>query len=273
MAELNHLNNGRFMHDLNNWVISGATYSAGDGDDHYGVAVLSTGGDYVEQTFSVPRFRSYTLNLAVKAVGADLSGAQATARITDGDGSTVVTTNLTGTADTWTENTITLGLAPGTTYTLRLSNASATGDVRIDDVWLWFVPVTRAEIAARVHAKLARLATDRSLSVSTDYEYAIDAGLRAIGAISPETGTPDTRYLSEEQINAVLNEVEREMLEQLQRDYATEVDLAVGPRREALSQIGAALSRLVGSGGIAAGTAGQIVQRRISYPTRKRYEQ
>jgi len=106
MSERNWLTNGRILHDLDGWTASGAAYSAGDGDDHYGVAVLSTGGDYIEQDFGVPHARSYTLHLSVKAVGADLSGSQATARIVDGDGNTVVTQSLSGTADTWTENEV-----------------------------------------------------------------------------------------------------------------------------------------------------------------------
>ena len=115
--ERNRLNNGRFLHDLDNWTLSGATYSAGDGDDHYGVAVLSTGGDYIEQTFSVPRLRSYSLHLSTKPVGAALTANQVTMAITDGDGNTVVTKSVNGPiADKWGESEWKIGLAPGTTY-------------------------------------------------------------------------------------------------------------------------------------------------------------
>lgn len=270
MTERNRLTNGRFMHDLNNWTASDAVYSAGDGDEHYGVAVLSTGGGTLSQTFSVPHFRLYTLHIAVKAVGSDLSTDQVTVAITDGDGNTVISDDLSGTADTWTDNTMDLGLAPGTTYTLRLTNVSAAGDVRLDDVWLWWLPITRASIAARVAAKLGRLATDRSLSATAsgsltegDYTYAIDAALRSLGALDPDTALPDVRYLDFGQVNSVLDAAEREMLEKLRRDYAVEVDIGVGSRRESLSQIGRALDGLIGTGGAGGGQAGQVTVRKL----------
>jgi cold shock CspA family protein len=256
MIERNHLSNGRFVHDLDNWVASGAEYSAGDGDDHYGVAVLSTGGDYVEQTFSVPRVRAYSLHIGVKAIGVTLSGSNVVAKITDGDGNTVLEQDLSGAADTWTETTVSLGLGSGTTYTLRITNDDAGADVRIDDVWIWHVPITRAAVVARVVAKLARLASDRSLSSTAsgsltegDYTYAMDAGLRSVGAINPETGSPDVRYLGPDDVNALIDAVEREMLEQLRRDYAVEVDFTLGPRRESLSQISKAIGELAGGQG------------------------
>lgn len=271
MSERNHLTNGRFLHDLDNWTASGAEYSAGDGDDHYGVAVLSTGGDYIEQDFTVDGARTYTVHLSVKAVGSGLSGSQATLRITDGDGNTVLTQNLSGTADTWTENTYTFGLAIGTTYTLRITNSSATGDLKVDDAWIWWVPMTRAAIAARIHAKLARLATQRSLSTSPsgsltegDYTYAIDAGLRQIGAINPETDLPDTRYIEANLLDTLLDAVEREILEQLQRDYAVEVDIQVGPRRENLSQIAGTIGKLTGSDQ-PGGSPGRVIMRKLRY--------
>ena len=255
MSEKNRLINGRFLHDLDNWTVAGAVYSAGDGDEHYGVAVLASGGGYIEQTFSVARVRAYSLHVAVKAMGVTLSGANVTALITDGDGNSVTTENLAGAADTWTENTITLGLAGGTTYTLRITNNDTGADVKLDDVWLWHVAMTRAALAARVHAKLARLASQRELSTTADgaltegdYTYAVDAGLRAMGAVNPETALPDVRYVGE-QVAATLDLIEREMLEQLRRDYAVEVDVQLGPRREALSQVSKALEGMAQAGG------------------------
>ena len=271
MSERNHLVNGRFLQSLDNWTASGATYLASDGDEHYGIAVLPTGGGYVEQTFAVPNARAYSFHIAVKAAGAALSAGQATARIQDGDGNTALTQNLTaGTQDTWIETTTALGLAPGTTYTLRLTNASAAGDVRLDDVWLWWVPLSRAELAARVHAKLDRLATAASFSTTPagvltegSYTYAVDAGLRAVGAIDPETDTPDVRWLESAQVDTALDEIEREMLERLMRYYSTAVDTQVGSRRESLSQVSAALLAL--TGGSAGGGGGRVVVRRLGH--------
>lgn len=269
--ERNRLSNGRFLTDLNNWTASGATFSVGDGDDHYGVAVLSTGGDYIEQTFSVTRSRLYSIHYSVKPVGAALSGSQATYRIQDGDGNTVITTNLVGaTQDAWNETTDTVGLVSGTTYTLRITNASATGDIKLDDVWLWFVPVTRATIADTVNRKLARLASNRSLSTTAsgtqtegDFTDSVDAGLRTVGAISEETGLPDVRWLDDHDVNTVLDEVERYMLERLSRDYAVEVDIAVGPRRESLSQISRSISGMTGEGA-EGGSSGPVVVRKLT---------
>lgn len=267
MSERTQLVNGRFEHDLDSWTVSGAVYSAGDGDEHYGVAVLSTGGDYLEQTFSVPQLRAYTLHLAAKPVGAQLSAGQATVRIQDGDGNTVVTKDIAGdTADQWRENEWKIGLAPGTTYTLRLTNVSAAGDLRLDDAWLWFVPLAKADLIDHVHTKLGRLASERSLSVADAiYDNAYLAGLRAVGAINPETGLPDVRYLDEESLQTALDAIEREMLEYLHREYAVETDIQVGPRRESRSQIARALEKLTGAGGEGASGQGRVVTRKLHH--------
>ena len=165
MSERSHLANGRFLQNIDQWTATNAAYSAGDGDDHYGVCVLTAGG-YITQTFAVPYARSYTLHTAVKPVGGTLSANQMLATITDGDGNTVVALSLEGdTSGAWQESEDTIGLAPGTTYTLEYRNNSAL-TVRLDDVWLWFVPMTRAAIAAQVHARLGQLATDYSLTTT-----------------------------------------------------------------------------------------------------------
>ena len=279
MSEHNHLNNGRFLHSLDNWTASGAVYSAGDGDEHYGVAVLSTGGDYVEQTFSVPAMRRYTLHLSVKPAGSALTTGQATVRITDGNGNVIVTSNLTGGADAWHEQTYLVGLAHGTTYTLRLSNASAAGDVSLDDVWLWFVPLTRQAIAQAAERKLGRVGTELNyesagLGSQAEGEYtdAIDEGLRSLGAINPETGLPDVRYLDEQNAKAIIDSTVQAMLEKAAIDFGVEVDITLGPHSERLSQKREALEKLAGLAGGSGGGAGnrQIIARPLHHP-RKDY--
>ena len=274
--EKSYLFNGRFTHNLDQWTASGAEYSAGDGDDHYGVAVLGTGGEYISQTFTVERIRLYAIHISIKAIGSSLSSTQCQLIITDGNGNTVSTQNLSGTSDTWTENNIELGLASGTTYTFKIINNNAAGDVYIDDVWLWYVPMTRANMAARVDEKLGRLADDRSLSTTLsgaktegDYTYAVDAGLRSVGAINPETGSPDVRYVTEVSLQTALDWIEKEILEQLQRDYAVEVDVQVGQRRENLSQIGKAIGDMAGND---AKGGGKIVMRKMHYPRPEDFE-
>jgi len=267
MTERSLITNGRFLHNLNNWVAVDAVYSAGDGDDHYGVAVLSTGGGYISQTFSVNKLRQYTIFLAVKGA---LSAGEATLEIKDGDGNIVTTINLTSSAS-WTDNLNEMGLAPGTTYTITLKNIGATGDIKLDDVWIWHVPVTRTEIAERADDKLGGLATDAGLSTTAsgdktegDYTYAVDAGLRQYNAINPDTGLPDTRYLEPQNVSNVIDAVEAQMLERLENDYAVMTDRVVGPRKESLSQISEAISRKTGSGSDA-GASRAIYQRKMSY--------
>lgn len=271
----NSLINGKFLHNLNGWTpSSGASYSAGDGDDHYGVAVLPV-GESIWQEFAVDETRLQSVHISVKAVGANLSGAQATLAIIDGDGNAVITQNLSGTANTWTETTYNLGLTEGTSYRVTITNASAAGDIKIDDVWIWFVPITRAQVAASVHAKLGRLATERSLSTTPSgaltegsYTYAIDAGLRTIGAIDEEDGTPSIRYVDAEQVQTLIETVRMEMLEQLQTEYAVEVDTTTGPYRQNLSQKSAMIGQIIGNGktGSSGGSSGgAVIQRKITY--------
>ena len=273
MYDNNALINGKFLHNLNGWTPSaGVTYSAGDGDDNYGVAVLPV-SESIWQEFAVDEEALQSLHISVKAVGASLSGSQATLVIKDNYDNTVITQNLSGTADTWTENLYSVGISEGTTYRITITNNSAAGDIKIDDVWIWFIPITRAQIATAVHAKLGRLATERSLSTTPSgtltegsYTYAIDAGLRTIGAIDEEVGLPSVRFVESEQVQMLIGEVRREMLEFLQTEYAVEVDTSTGPYSQQLSQKAALIGDIIGSGKGGGGTSGgAIIQKRISH--------
>lgn len=246
--ERSHLLNGRFLSDLDQWTVSDAAYSAGDGDDHYGVAVLSQNG-YIEQDFSVNYTRAYSIHISVKP-GVTLTSGQLVMLITDSDENTFLSQSLTGTGAAWNEQTIDIGLAAGDTYTIRFTNTSAN-DVKLDDIWLWCVVMTRANIATRVNEKLGRLASERSYSTTTsgtktegDYTYAIDTALRKLDAIDPETALPDIRWLDYGDLQTMLEVVEQEMIEKLQRDYSVEVDIRVGQRSENLSQITKSLSEM-----------------------------
>ncbi len=271
MIERNLLSNGRFLQDLSNWDAVNAVYSAGDGDDHYGVAVLSPSGGYIKQTFSVMHTRLHTLHVSIKPLTAFLAANGCTVLITDGNGNTVYSGSLTGaTANVWEENNVEVGLATGTTYTLQITNVNHAYSVRIDDVWSWYVPMTRAAIADRIAAKLGRLATERSLSTTTSgaltegsYTYSIDAGLRAVGAINPETGLPDARYLEPGSLQTALDTIEKQMIEQLQRDYAVETDIRVGQRSESRSQIAKILGEM--NSGSSGGGSGPVVMRKIRH--------
>ncbi len=60
----------------------------------------------------------------------------------------------------------------------------------------------------------------------------------------------------------MLKAVENEMLQRLQRDYATMVDITVGQRSEKLSQIVAAIGKLVDSNGADDGSSGVVYTHR-----------
>lgn len=268
MLERSHLSNGRFLMNLDLWTATNAIYSAGDGDEQYGVAVLSGGGT-IEQDFTVPYARAYTLQVAVKPVGDVLGSGDVQAVITDDDSGTVVTISLEGDTDgAWQVNTDVIGLAPGNTYTLRLLNNAAI-PVRVDDIWLWFVPITRAQIAAQVHSRLGQLATDYSLSTTPDgsltegdYTYAIDNGLRGIGALSPETGQVDIRYVNDDDVLTLIDVVEGEMLKVVQRSAVTETDVRLGPRQESRSQKSKMIGELVSG---KSGGASRVVMRPLQH--------
>jgi len=265
-----HLINGRFIQNLNGWTgAGGASYLASDGDEHYGLANLPMGGS-VSQSFAVDNPRAFSLHVAAKCPSGTLAAGQAVFTITDGQGNTVLTSDLVGGA-AWVETIYTLGLGPGATYTIKLENVSAPGDVRIDDVWIWFVPVTRVQIAAKVNAKLGRIAQERSFSVTSaglmtegSYTYAVDAALRNVGALDPETGNPDVRFLDDSNVQSAIEAARHEMLEQLQSDYAVEVDTRTGPFQQSLSQKQAAITEMLGSGD-ASSSGGGIIQRRMSF--------
>lgn len=262
MAERSLLDNGRFLGGLDEWTATGgAVYAASDGDDHAGLASLPAGAS-VAQAFTPDRTRRYILSLSVKT-------GNATVTIVDSDGRTVLSATATGSAGVWTVTTRAIGLIADETYTLTIANGGA-GTILIDDVWIWYVPKTRAEIAAIVHRKLGGLASDASLSTTASgeqtegsYTDAIDAGLRSLGALDADTDLPDIRALEAGQLDTLLGLVEGEALALLQRHYATLTDIRVGERDEKLSQISAQIAKLKPSGG-AGGGGGRIVIRTLT---------
>lgn len=268
----NSLINGKFLHNLNGWTADGATYLASDGNDHYGVAVLPTGAA-IWQAFSVDGTKLQTLSISIHSLGVTLNDDSVTYTITDGNGETVISGEVHATDGNWTDNLYNIGLVEGTTYTITIEN-TAVDDVHIDDVWIWFVPVTRASIAAQVASKLGRIATERGLSTESDgeltegdYTYPIDAALRTIGAIDEEDGKPSIRYVDVEQVQTLIETVRREVLERLQTEYAVEVDTVTGPYNQRLSQKSGSIGAILGNTGKdgKSSTGGAIIQRKINY--------
>lgn len=265
MDSLSLLVNGRFLYDLSAWNPAGASYSAGNGDAHYGCASMPAASS-IHQQFAVDRARSYTLHVAAY-------GGSATVQIADGNGNSLPSQTASGSAGVWTESTITLGLAPGNSYTITITNAGGS-TILVDDVWLWWVPQTRSQLAATVARQIATLAGDASFATTLsgaqtegDYTDAVDAGLRSVGAIDPESDLPDIRALSGALLAPCLDAIERAMLSKLQRYYARLVDTKAGPVEEKLSQIAAGLASATRSGSGGSG-GGQVVVRTLRHVAR-----
>jgi hypothetical protein len=246
-TERSYINNGRFYSDLSDWITTNAVYESSDGDEHFGMASISVGGS-IAQSFTVPEARQYTLHIAVKPAST-LSAGQAIIDITQ-SGSAVTSFNLTGTAGSWLEQTFTVGLVPGVQYTITIAAVSVA--VMVDDLWLWFVPMTRTALAFRVASRLGSMATDVNLTTTPsgaltegDYTYAVDTGLRQAQAIDPVTAKPDVRYFGTSLVDTIIESIERDMLQRLHREYALQTDITVGPRSEKLSQVAAAIAKLL----------------------------
>ena len=264
----NHITNGRFENSADGWTLSDrADYRASDGDDHHGMVNLRW-NHYMEQQFSIAGARLETIHVALKSSTA-LSGANAFAlRIMDGAGNIVSTYNPdVPYVDQWTVVTHDVGLTSGTTYTLRITNIQPI-PVMVDDVWIWDLAITRRQLAMRVHEKLGGLtSSDVTLSYAAsankpegDYTSAIDVALREIGAIHPATQLPDIRAADIFDVDLLLDSTEREMLERIENEYITKVDLSVGPHRESFSQVASALRARIGEESV-----GKIESRRLTH--------
>ena len=263
----NNLTNGRFEHDADGWTLSaGAEYVASDGDDHSGIIVLPW-NEYIEQPFSIIGARLETIHMSLKSALA-LATDRVIVRIMDGEGNAVLTYSpVVPSRDTWTIVTRDIGLAQGATYTFRITNNYPT-DVKVDDVWIWDVAITRRQLAMRVHEKLGGLtSSDVTLTYAPatdkpegDYTSAIDTALREIGAIHPVTRLAEIRAVDIFDVDLLLDSTEREMLERIENEYITKVDLTVGPHRESFSQIASALRARIGEEAI-----GKIEVRRLTH--------
>lgn len=124
----------------------------------------------------------------------------------------------------------------------------------------------RATLAQTVHRRLRALAEDAGLSTTAsgsqtegDYTDAIDAALRALGLVDPDTGALDISFAQVAQHNSLIGMVSGEMLVQLEVHYATLTDIKVGDREEKLSQIRAAVRALGSTAGTVAAGAGSVV--------------
>ena len=257
---VNRLVNGRFNQELDNWTVTGSvTHSFAEGSLLGGSAHFTTQFDRVEQEFSVSRDAVYTAHCRIRAVTSDLSSSDASLTIYDVQSTDVVFTlaleTLEG-VDKWTEFSGEAGLASGRTYALYVIQNGASAEFYLDDIWVSPIPVSRREIAEQVHEKLGTLATALSWStvpsgtkLEGDYTRAIDAALRSLGALDPQLGTVDIRYVPAESVPALIGEVEQQSLEALRLQYASQVDVKAGPVSESFSQRAVAIGSILGGDG------------------------
>ena len=269
----NHLSNGHFLDNIDHWTAAGgAAHVATDGDPHLGCAHLLAVGDSISQEFVLPRTRIYTLHYHIKEVGNPLSVGDVNIEIYDSDDTKIYTHQPSTTGgDDWETKTASVGLIASEQYTLKIDyQDSHDDDIHFDHVWLWEVAISRSSVATIVHDRLGALATDKGLSTTAsgdltegDYTYAVDSGLRRLGAVDPVAGLPDIRWVEQNEVDDIISLVLTVMLEQLQIEYSVEVDIAVGPRRESLSQISKAIGGLLS--GDAGGGLGTVVERDLSH--------
>ena len=133
--------------------------------------------------------------------------------------------------------------------------------------------ITRREVAIRVEDKLGALASgDLSLGYAPssgtkpegDYTFAIDGGLRAVGAVDHSTNKPEIRAIEIGMVDTLIDAVGREMLEKIENEYLTKVDLKVGPHSESFSDISKNIREKLGGAGSST-PGGRVVMRNLTH--------
>lgn len=271
MSHPNRLYNGDISRDLQQWTISGnAAYVANEGNRELGACSLPDAGSSIAQPFSIGVGREYTIELAVKGAA---DGA-VTLTIHNED-SVEVWTKAVDVKSGWEVAVARVGLPWGNyTFTIAYSDVA----VHVDDVSIAWVIKSRAELARIVHERLGIMATKAGVALLPTgsgaggwYEAPIDAGLRAVGA-TDRAGRPDVRYLDTNSVDAAVDQIELEALHKLHRYWSTRTDFSLGPRSESLSQIGAAIDRLIGTavGGRSAAAGRGVKQRKLHHRSTRR---
>lgn len=262
----NRISNGGFDGDLANWTALGAAFVANEGYKELGAAYLASASNAIRQSFAIPVSRPWFVEMMVKGA----SSGNVTLTITDEGGNTVYTNTITVTTSWAKAMAARVGLPLGT-YNLTLTYGSVA--CYVDDISIARVEKTRSELAAEVARLLGDLASaDAGYSYAGqgertegDYTEAIDAGLRSISAVD-EAGRPDVRYLTEDNVDTAIDEIQRYMLHKIHRYYARNAtDFTLEGRSESYSQRRAAVENLLGIsvGGRNAASGRGVVQRRL----------
>lgn len=263
----NRINNPGFAGDTNNWTLSGnAAYIASQGNNELGAASLPDAASAISQQFTVTVSRPQMVDIYLKGVGS----GNVSLTITDGDGSTVYSSSLTVTASWANALGARVGLPQGT-YTLTLTYSDVA--CYVDDVSVAWVIKTRAELASEAANLLGDLAssdagystTPSGSNTEGDYTQAVDAALRAVGAVD-SAGRPDVRELTDDNVDACIDEVQRYMLHKLHRYYARNAtDFTLEGRTEHYHQRTAAIENLLGIavGGRPSASGRAVVTRKL----------
>lgn len=264
---MNRINNPGFSGNTNNWTLSGnAAYIASQGNDELGAASLPDAGSAISQQFTITMSRPQMADVYVKGTGS----GNLTMAITNGDGDTVYSNTLTVTTSWANALGQRVGLPQGT-YTLTLTYDDVA--CYVDDVSVAWVIKTRAELASEAANLLGDLAsTDAGYSTTPsgddtegDYTKAVDAALRAVSAVD-DAGRPDVRELTEDNVDACVDEVQRYMLHKLHRYYARNAtDFSLEGRTEHYHQRVAAIENLLGIavGGRPSASGRAVVTRKL----------
>ena len=268
---MNRINNPGFAGNANNWTLGGnAAYIASQGNDELGAVSLPDAGSSISQEFTVTLSQAQMIDVWVKGAG----NGNLSLNVVNSDGDTVYTNTLSVTTSWANALGERVGLPQGT-YTLTLSYNDVA--CYVDDVSVAWVIKFRTELATEAANLLGDLASsDAGYSTAPsgtdtegDYTQAVDTALRAVGAVDT-AGRPDVRELTEDNVDACIDEVQRYMLHRLHRYYARNAtDFTLEGRTEHYHQRVAAIENLLGIavGGRPSASGRGVVTRRLIHRT------
>ena len=268
----NLLSNGAFDGDLANWdLVPTVSFIPNDGNKELGAAHLESAGAEISQTLPIAIGREYMIDIWAKAAAADGSCDLV---IKNNDGDTIYTNSF-AIASAWANGIAERVGLPRGSHTVHV----VFNDVAayVDDISIAWVIKTRLELADEAAALLGDLATqDAGFTTSGgdegDYTKAVDAALRAVGAVD-EAGRPDVREVTDDTVDAVVDEVQRYMLHKLHRYYARNAtDFTLEGRTEHYRQRVSAIENLLGIavGGRPSASGRAIQTRKLIHPRRLR---
>lgn len=251
----NLLDNGAFLGNLDEWTGTGSILRS-DGYPRLGCVQLVV-GQSIAQGEDVGSDQLCTLHYFYKLA----SGGTLTA----GYGS-VTQTHSGAPTNVWREGVLPFALDANASDNVAFSATGATAYVDTVTLLIGGLALSRGDVATRVARRLATLATDQSLTTVAsakgpegDYSDAIDEALRQMGACT-RYGDPDITRVEPGQVSSLIDAAVTAMLQQLRATYSLKADVALGPRRESLSQVAGSIDAMLGQG------PGPVIVRRLTHP-------